>query len=61
MPLYEKREERVDLVEGVEDAEEVARLAMCREGEEVAEGRGKEGGELLFGEELWMQRLDGAC
>lgn len=50
--FYEEHEESVELVEGVEDAEEVAWVSVCGDGEEVAEGGGEEGGELSFGEEL---------
>jgi hypothetical protein len=46
MPLYEQHYHRVDFIEGVEDGEEVAWVAVGGDGEEVAEGRREEGGEL---------------
>ena len=50
--LDNKSEERVDFVEVVEYAEEVAWVAVGGDGEEIAEGRRQERGELLFGEEF---------
>lgn len=52
MAFHEKREQGVEFVEGVEGAEEVAGTAVGCEGEEVAKGRGDEGGKLLFREEF---------
>lgn len=52
VPLHEEVEERVDFVVVVEDAEEVAGVALGGEDEEVADGGGEERGELLFGEEF---------
>lgn len=48
--LDEEGEERVDFVVGVEDAQEVAGMAVGCDSEDVAERRGEEVGELLFGE-----------
>ena len=44
--------EGVELVERVEQAKEVAWVAVRGEGEEVAQGGREKGCELLFGEEL---------
>ena len=51
--FYEQREERVEFVEGVERAQEVAGVPVGCDGEEVAERRGEKGGELLFGKQFY--------
>jgi len=48
VPLDEKHEEGVELIERVEGAEEIAWVAVSCDGEEVAEGRGNERGQLLL-------------
>ena len=50
--LHDQHEQRVDFIEGVEDGQEVAWVAWCGDGEEVAQRWGEQGGELLLGEEL---------
>ena len=50
--LDEQGEQRVQLVEGVEDAQQVARAPVRGEDEEVAQGGRDEGGELLLGEDF---------
>lgn len=52
MTFYEQCEQSIELIEGIQDAQKVARLSVCGKGEKVAEGRGNEGGELLLGKEL---------
>jgi len=52
VPLHEEHEQGVELVEGVEDPEEVAWMAVGGDGEEVAQGGRDEGCELSFGEEF---------
>ena len=52
MALHQQHEQGVDFVEGVEHGEEVAGVSGGGDGEEVAEGGGQQGRELLFGEEL---------
>ena len=46
--LDEEGEEGVDFVEGVEDAEEVAGMSVCCDGEEIAQRGRDECCELLF-------------
>ena len=53
MTLDEEHEEGVDFIEGIEETEEVAGMAVGCESEEVAEGGWNEGGELVFGEDFW--------
>lgn len=50
--LDKEEEGGVDFIEVVEDADEVAWVAVGGDGEEVAEGGREQGCELLFGEEL---------
>lgn len=55
--LDEEHEQGVQLIEGVEGAQQVARVPLGRDGQEVAQGRGQEGVELLLRQQLEQRRL----
>jgi hypothetical protein len=50
--LHKQHEKCVDLIERVEYGQKVSWIAVRRDGEQVAERRGEERCELLFGEDL---------
>lgn len=52
VPLYQELQQGVELIEGVQGPQEVARVALGGEEEEVAEGWWDERRELLLGEEF---------
>lgn len=52
VPLNKEHEESVDFIEGIEDPKEVAGMTVSGQGKHITNGRWKEGGELLFGEEF---------
>jgi hypothetical protein len=52
MPFHGQHEKGIELIKGVEDAEKVAGMALCREDEKVAERRGEQSGKLLLREKL---------
>lgn len=52
MALHEEHKQRVRLIEGIQDREEIAWVAVRGDGEEVAERWREEGGELLLGEDF---------
>ena len=58
MTLHKEHHKRVCLIEGVEDGQQIARVSVRGDGEEVAEGRREEGSELLFGEEFEQRGLE---
>ena len=48
MPFHNEHNQRVNLVKGIQDAEEIPWMSVCRDGEDVAERRRKQRRELFL-------------
>ena len=57
MPLNDKHEKGIKLIEKIKNTEEIAGAAMCCNSKKIAERWGDERGELLFGEEFCAESV----
>jgi hypothetical protein len=48
MPFHKEHKQCVKLIKGIQDAEEISWMTVCRNSEDVAERRRKKRGKLLL-------------